>query len=94
MQVPQHSLSKTSPANRLQSFLRSELQTLTRFPKTQAILFSFKTYLFKVTDVKAQGQGPEFAEAIEGIRQGNVPEMWDYKGATRWGETVCRYLRS
>ncbi|KAI8715133.1 hypothetical protein NCS52_01020300 [Fusarium sp. LHS14.1] len=76
------------------TFLRSELQTLTRFPNTQAILFSFKTYLFKVTDVKAQGQGPEFAEAIEGIRQGNVPEMWEYKGATKWGETVCRYLRS
>ncbi|RSL99886.1 hypothetical protein CDV31_012020 [Fusarium ambrosium] len=76
------------------TFLRSELQTLTRFPNTQAILFSFKTYMYKVTDVKAQGQGPEFAEAIEGIRKGNVPEMWDYKGAPRWGETVCRYLRS
>ncbi|KAM6518760.1 hypothetical protein FSOLCH5_007522 [Fusarium solani] len=83
-----------SPIKRQNTFLRSELQTLTRFPNTQAILFSFKTYLYKVTDVKAQGQGPEFAEAIEGIRQGNVPEMWDYKGAPRWGETVCRYLRS
>ncbi|EEU41406.1 uncharacterized protein NECHADRAFT_95312 [Fusarium vanettenii 77-13-4] len=90
----QHSLPKRLFANGLQTFLRSELQTLTRFPNTQAILFSFKTYLFKVTDVKAQGQGPEFAEAIEGIRHGNVPEMWEYKGAPRWGETVCRYLRS
>ncbi|RSL95184.1 hypothetical protein CEP52_012200 [Fusarium oligoseptatum] len=87
-------LTKMPSANKLQTFLRSELQTLTRFPNTQAILFSFKTYMYKVTDVKAQGQGPEFAEAIEGIRKGNVPEMWDYKGAPRWGETVCRYLRS
>lgn len=50
--------------------------------------------MYKVADVKAQGQGPEFAEAVEGIRRGNVPGMWEYKGAPRWGEAVCRYLRS
>ncbi|KAF5005891.1 hypothetical protein FDECE_7704 [Fusarium decemcellulare] len=76
------------------TYLRSELQTLTRLPKTWGILFNFKTYMYKVTDVKAQGQGTQFAEAIEGIRQGNVPEMWEYKGAPRWAGTVCNYLRS
>ncbi|KAM0421494.1 hypothetical protein ACHAPT_010667 [Fusarium lateritium] len=74
------------------TYLRSELQTLTRFPNTRAILFNFKTYMYKVTDVKAQGQGHEFAEAIEGIRQGNVPDMWDYKGAPKWGETCIHNL--
>lgn len=55
-----------------------ELQTLTRLPKTQAILFSFKTYLYPVTEIKADGLGPEVAGAIEGLPRGNAPGMWKY----------------
>lgn len=55
-----------------------ELQTLTRLPKTQAILFSFKTYIYPVTDIKAEGLGPEVADAIEGLPRGNAPGMWKY----------------
>ncbi|KAK8088508.1 hypothetical protein PG997_003469 [Apiospora hydei] len=58
--------------------IRVELQTLTRLPKTQAILFSFKTYLYPVTDIKAEGLGPEVADAIEGLPKGNAPGMWKY----------------
>ena len=77
-----------------QARLRCEVQTLTRLPKTQAILFSFKTYLYEVTELKAEGIGPQLADAIEGMKHGNAPEMYKYKGAVRWGRSVCEYLRS
>jgi hypothetical protein len=71
-----------------------EIQTLTRLPKTRAILFSFKTYLYPVRDIKDEGLGPELADAIEGLKLGNAPGMWVYKGGIRWGKGVCEYLRS
>ncbi|KAK8082637.1 hypothetical protein PG996_001418 [Apiospora saccharicola] len=74
--------------------IRVELQTLTRLPKTQAILFSFKTYLYPVTEIKAEGLGPEVADAIGGLPRGNAPGMWKYKGGVRWGKSICAYLRS
>ncbi|KAH8173685.1 hypothetical protein LIA77_07940 [Sarocladium implicatum] len=75
-------------------FLRVELQTLMRLPKTRAILFSFKTYLYPIPDVKAEGSGEQLAEAIEGLKKGNAPGMWTYKGSTQWGDRLCQYLRS
>ncbi|KAH6958040.1 hypothetical protein DER45DRAFT_584127 [Fusarium avenaceum] len=76
------------------TFLRIELQTVTRLPKTRAILFSFKTYLYPVRQVKEEGLGPAFADAIEGLAKGNAPGMWTYKSAVRWGSSVIEYLRS
>ncbi|KAI0842748.1 hypothetical protein F5Y06DRAFT_72574 [Hypoxylon sp. FL0890] len=74
--------------------VRMELQTLTRMPKTRAVLFSFKTYLYPIQDIKAEGLGPDLADAIEGLKRGNAPGMWIYKGGIRWGKSVCEYLRS
>ncbi|KAI6329054.1 hypothetical protein MCOR03_005118 [Pyricularia oryzae] len=74
--------------------LRVELQSLSRLPKTKAVIFSFKSYLYPVTDIKAEGLGPGLADAIEGLKKGNAPGMWTYKGAMRWGKAVCEYLRS
>lgn len=73
--------------------LRVELQTLTRLPETRAILFSFKTYLYPLADIKAEGLGPQLADAIEGLKAGNAPGMWTYKGGVRWGKAACEYLR-
>ncbi|KAK4241195.1 hypothetical protein C8A03DRAFT_12527 [Achaetomium macrosporum] len=75
------------------SRFRVELQTLTRLPETQAILFSFKTYLYPLEDIKAEGLGPQLADAIEGLKAGNAPGMWVYKGGVRWGRAICEYLR-
>ncbi|KAB5522122.1 hypothetical protein GE09DRAFT_501206 [Coniochaeta sp. 2T2.1] len=74
--------------------LRVELQTLTRLPKTGAVMFSFKTYLYPLKDVKDEGLGPQLIEAIEGLQKGNAPGMFMYKGAVRWGKSVCEYLRA
>lgn len=57
-------------------------------------MFSFKTYLYPVAQLKAEGLGPEFADAIEGLAKGNAPGMWTYKAAVRWGPAVCEFLRS
>ncbi|CAG9950539.1 unnamed protein product [Clonostachys rosea f. rosea IK726] len=47
---------------------------------------SFKTYLYPIQEIKAEGLGTEFADAIEGLQKGNAPGMWRYKGAIRWGK--------
>ncbi len=73
--------------------LRVELQTLTRLPETQAILFSFKSYLYPLADIKAEGLGPQLADAIQGLKAGNAPGMWAYKGGVLWGTAACEYLR-
>ncbi|KAH7312696.1 hypothetical protein B0I35DRAFT_60549 [Stachybotrys elegans] len=77
-----------------QTYYRTELQALSRLPKTRAILFSFKTYLTPMTDIKAEGSGEQLADAIEGLKNGNAPGMWVYKGGSRWARKVCDYLRS
>lgn len=74
--------------------MRCELQTLSRLPETKAILFSFKTHLYTLDEIKAEGLGPQLANAIDGLKQGNAPGMWTYKGAIRWGKKVKEYLRS
>lgn len=75
------------------TFVRCELQTLSRLPKSHSILFSFKTYLYPLKEIKAEGMGSALADAIEGLKKGNCPGMWKYKSAVRWGKPVCEYLR-
>ena len=58
------------------------------------MLFSFKTYLYPIEDLKKEGLGPQVADAIEGLKTGNAPGMWMYKGAPQWAEPICKYLRA
>ncbi|PNS15812.1 hypothetical protein CAC42_4264 [Sphaceloma murrayae] len=75
--------------------LRAERQTLHRLPRTGALVFAFKTYLYPLDEVKAEpGMAEALAEAIEGLGLGSVPEMKTYKRQVVWGEKVCEYLRS
>ncbi|KAK4100411.1 FAD/NAD(P)-binding domain-containing protein [Parathielavia hyrcaniae] len=69
--------------------VRVELQSLTRLPQTKAALFSFKTYMYPLAEMKAEGLGPQLADAIEGLKAGNAPGMWVYKGGVRWGRVAC-----
>ncbi|KAJ2901221.1 hypothetical protein MKZ38_002127 [Zalerion maritima] len=78
-----------------QTFLRVELQTLLRLPKTRAIMFVFKTYAYPLKAIKEQeALGEKLAESIDGLKKGNAPKMWTYKGGVRWGMKVKEYLRS
>lgn len=74
--------------------LRCERQTLHRMPKTRALVFMFKTYQYTLDEVKAEGSGPELADAIPGLFAGSVPDMAYYKRAVVWGDKVVEYLRS
>lgn len=74
--------------------LRSENQTVHRLQRTKAIVFAFKTYQYRLEDIKAEGSGPDLAEAIEGLTLGNVPDMAYYKRAVVWGDKVREYLLS
>lgn len=77
-----------------QVHLRSERQVVHRLPKSGAIVFSFKTYLYPIKDIKAEGSGEELATAIDGLKLGTVPQFHWYKKAPVWGEAVKGYLRS
>lgn len=74
--------------------LRCERQTLHRLPRTNALVFAFKTYLYRLDEVKEEGLGPVLAEAIEGLGTGSVPEIMLYKRGVIWGEKVREYLLS
>ena len=55
-------------------------------------MFSFKTYLYPLSDIKAEGLGPVMIEAIDGLKLGNVPQFVWYKSAVVWGDSVKQYL--
>ena len=67
---------------------------LHRLPETKALIFSFKTYLYSLKDIKEEGLGEELAQAIDGLKEGSVPAMHFYKRGVVWGEAVKAYLRS
>jgi len=50
--------------------------------------------MYPVKEVKEEGLGPQLADAIEGLKNGNAPGMWVYKGGIVWGKSICEYLRS
>ncbi|PSS12800.1 hypothetical protein M430DRAFT_124428 [Amorphotheca resinae ATCC 22711] len=77
-----------------QTHLRCERQILHRLPQTKALVFSFKTYMYPIRQIKEEGLGEELAEAIDGLREGSVPRMYWYKRGVVWGEGVKEFLRS
>ena len=58
------------------------------------MVFSFKTYLYPIQNIKDEGLGEELATAIEGLKGGSVPGIWVYKRGVVWGEKVAEWLRS
>ncbi|OOF99844.1 hypothetical protein ASPCADRAFT_126737 [Aspergillus carbonarius ITEM 5010] len=73
--------------------LRCERQTLHRLPKTKALIFTFHTYTYPIQDIKDEGLGEDLAAAIDGLKEGNVPEIHRYKRGPVWGEAVKAFLR-
>jgi len=72
--------------------LRMERQTLHRLEKSGALIFGFKTILEPLSEIKKEGSGAQLAEALNGLRRGNVPAMDVYKNAMVWREAVVEYL--
>ncbi|KAL5357710.1 hypothetical protein BJX96DRAFT_23481 [Aspergillus floccosus] len=77
-----------------QTVLRCERQTLHRLPRTGALVFGFHTYTYPIQSIKDEGLGEELAAAIDGLKEGNVPQMHWYKRGAVWGDAVKHFLRS
>ena len=59
--------------------VRCELQTLFALPKSGGRVLSVHLYLYPLQEIKDVGLGLELAEAIDGLRMGNVPGFHQYK---------------
>lgn len=69
---------------------RSERQCLTKLPQSGAIIFTIRTYLLPMSEVKKEG--PELCERLIGAIKGFPPEIAEYKRANEWGPPVIEYL--
>lgn len=76
-----------------QARVRVERQLLHRLPQSRALLFSFKTLLYTLPEIKEEGMGEALAEAIDGLKNGSAPGFHLYKRAAVWGESVKAYLQ-
>jgi hypothetical protein len=57
-------------------------------------VFGFHTYTYPISEIKEEGLGEELATAIDGLKDGSVPEIHIYKRGFVWGDAVKAYLRS
>lgn len=64
-----------------------------RLPVSKALVFTIHTYVYPVGQIKDEGSGEDLANAIEGLKKGNVPEMHTYKKGDVWGEALKDFLR-
>jgi hypothetical protein len=70
-------------------FLRVELQTLVRMPRSHALFFGIRTYLISMDDLTTN---KAWAKRLHRVLA-NLPEaLVDYKGMTRYRDTVVEWL--
>ena len=74
--------------------LRVERQYLHRLPQSKSLMFSFKTLLYTIPEIKSEGLSESLIEAIDGLKNGNAPGFHLYKRAAVWGDFVKEYLRT
>ncbi len=77
-----------------QMYQQSETQQLFRLPKSKALVFVIKTYQYPIGEVMEEGLGEVLEEAIEGLENGNVPKIAEYKKSPVWKGRVREYWRS
>jgi len=69
--------------------LRVELQTLTRLPRSNAILFGIRGYLIRLEElVRVKKWGARLHRAIRDLH----PEIAEYKGMPRYRQMIVEYL--
>lgn len=50
--------------------------------------------MYPLRDIKAEGSGPALADAIDGLQAGSSPDMYFYKRAPNWSQSVQGFLRA
>ncbi|KAH8892177.1 hypothetical protein GQ53DRAFT_647066 [Thozetella sp. PMI_491] len=74
------------------AYLRCERQVVHRLSGSDAVVLAIHTYMYPLSAIRAEGNGPALAAAIDGLRTGNSPEMYFYKRAPNWSQSVKEYL--
>ena len=69
--------------------LRVEVQTLFRLPRSNGMLFGIRTYLINMNDLCTN---PVWAKRMHRVMKNLHPEIKDYKGITRYHETLTNWL--
>jgi hypothetical protein len=73
-----------------QIFLRVERETLRRFPKTNCVLFTIRTY---VTPLPSMSDDPDVFKRLAASVELMPPSVRDYKDVTEIADGVIDYLR-
>lgn len=55
------------------------MQTLFKLPTSGARVLSIHEYVYPLHQIIDDGDASAMLEAIDGLKKGNVPEIWDYK---------------
>lgn len=71
-------------------YARVTRQILTRLPQTKFLAFTQRTYLYPISQIKAEGYGQVLADNIATMPD----DVAAYRGRPSWGEPVINYLRS
>ena len=69
--------------------LRVELQVLDRMPRSNALLFSIRTYLISFEDLCSN---PDWARRMHRVMKSLPEELIEYKGLTRYHGTMVEWL--
>lgn len=69
--------------------LRVEVQVLPRLPRSNGLLFLIRTYLISLEELATN---PAWAKRLRRVLQSLPPEIADYKGLTRYRDTVIEWL--
>jgi hypothetical protein len=69
--------------------LRVELQGLWRLPRSNAIVFSIRCYLIKLSELVTV---PKWSRRLHRVLKTLPPELVDYKGLTRYRDTTVDWL--
>lgn len=71
-------------------YLRVELQVLDRMPRSNALMFSIRTYLISMNDLVTN---PEWAKRMHRVMQTLPEELVEYKGLSRYHPTLLQWLK-
>lgn len=69
-------------------FMRLEKQVLTRLPRTRFIMFTVKTYLYSLCDIKKEGLGHSMVKGFDAWPD----QMKEYKSFPLWSAAVREYM--
>jgi hypothetical protein len=66
-------------------------------PKSGARVLSLHLYMYPLAQIKEErgdSVAEDLCEVIDGLTEGNIPEMWRYRRAVVRAEKVKEFLRS